>query len=174
MKRSILVSLMIIGAVAALISGATFSAFTDTETIEGTITAGNVDVDLDGATSLAFTPAPCPSPIGSETVCTTIITVNYTGSLAATLDMSLAFTPSDASCFAVSLAWDGSGIDPAPATGGTGTLSLLDQLAENGTVTVTVQIDSANLLLTSQAALDACQDATTNIMTLTVVATETI
>ena len=171
MKRSILVSLMIIGAVAALVSGATFSVFTDTETATGTITAGNVDVNLDGAATLVFDPTvDCGAVIGSTTVCTEIITVNYIGTLLASLGMTLDWTPTAApECFAVDLDWLGASTDSDSDSGKGGALAVADTTAESGTVTVTVQIDP---LLTG-VDLDDCQNATTGTMTLTVVATET-
>jgi predicted ribosomally synthesized peptide with SipW-like signal peptide len=48
MRRSILFSLMVIGAVIAVVAGAsTFSAFTSSDSISGTVTAGKLKVDLD-------------------------------------------------------------------------------------------------------------------------------
>ena len=47
MRRSILTSFVLIGAVLALVAGAsTFAVFTDEDAIEGTITAGTINVDL--------------------------------------------------------------------------------------------------------------------------------
>jgi predicted ribosomally synthesized peptide with SipW-like signal peptide len=49
MKRSILMSLLVIGAVAAIIGGATLAVFNDTETSTGnTLTAGTLDLNVDG------------------------------------------------------------------------------------------------------------------------------
>jgi predicted ribosomally synthesized peptide with SipW-like signal peptide len=47
LRRSILFSLMVIGAVIAVVAGAsTFSAFTSTDNISGTVTAGKLKIDL--------------------------------------------------------------------------------------------------------------------------------
>jgi predicted ribosomally synthesized peptide with SipW-like signal peptide len=163
MKRNILVSLMIIGAVAALISGATFSAFTDDQTVTGTLTTGTVDVSLGESETLNWTPTACDSPIGSQTVCTSTINVTYTG-LSALLDFNLSFD--SGSCFDVAMTWSHgpevrNGASPQVITGPA-------ILAQDGTLTVTVQV--ANL---EQSSLDACQDTTINL-TLVVTASEDV
>ena len=160
---------MIIGAVSAMISGATFSAFTDEETATGSLSTGNVFVSLGGSDNLSFTP--CTDPIGSDEVCTATVNVTYGGanSLPALLDFDLEWGAT--SCFAVELEWDGSGA--AVSDSGTASpLGIADQTAESGVVTITVEVRNVGTGF-DQAALNACQDATTGTMTLTVTATET-
>jgi predicted ribosomally synthesized peptide with SipW-like signal peptide len=48
MKRSILLSMVVIGAIAAMVTAGAFSAFSDTATGTGTITAATIDVIVDG------------------------------------------------------------------------------------------------------------------------------
>jgi predicted ribosomally synthesized peptide with SipW-like signal peptide len=171
-KRNILFSLMMIGAVAALISGATFSAFTDTANITGSITAGNVQVGFGQTGNLSWNPsATCSQPagtpvLGSTGSCTSTVTVNYTGNLPADMDLSLAFTQSAVTpspCFLVELSWSGGGED----SGTTSPVELTDLTAANGTATVTVSL--AEL---SQVNQDACQSIGISL-TLTVTTTET-
>jgi len=54
MKRTILMSLLVIGAVVAVIAGATTAYFSDTETTTGTFSAGTIDISLDGQNSVNF------------------------------------------------------------------------------------------------------------------------
>ena len=48
MKRTILMSLLVIGAVVAVIVGATTAYFSDPETATGTFSAGTIDISVDG------------------------------------------------------------------------------------------------------------------------------
>ena len=159
MKRSILLSLLIIGAVAAMVGGASFSAFTDQESASGTVTAGTVQVGLTptGSGSLTWTGTGCPGPIGTGDTCTSTVDVDYTGNLAATMDLVL--TDNDAAgCFNVSGTWT--------ADDGTPTGAALDQTgvtAEDGTVSVSVQL--------APSAPNSCQGASVDV-TLTVTTTE--
>ena len=141
MKRNILFSLMMIGAVAALISGATFSAFTDSATVTGSITAGNVQVGI-GQETLSWSGTDCPGSasaiIGSGDDCTSSATVDYTGNLPATMDLVLVSTPSVTGCFTVTATWSvGS---QSFVAGVANTIQLLNVTAEDGTVSVTVSL----------------------------------
>ena len=162
MKRSILLSLMIIGAVAAMISGATFSAFTDSDDATGTLTTGNVNVTLGNSESFSFSPS-CTNPIGSDDICTSTVAVTYggTNSLPASLALDLAFNNPE-SCFVVGLSWSGGGSDS-----GASPQQVPVASAASGTATVTVQVNNS----LNQTALNGCQDETITL-TLTVTATE--
>lgn len=48
MKRSILMSMLVIGAVVAVVAGATTAYFSDTESATGTFSAGTIDISVDG------------------------------------------------------------------------------------------------------------------------------
>jgi len=166
MKRNILVSLMIIGAVAALISGATFSAFNDTETVDGTVSAGTVTVDLSPTGEGGLTWTPCAEDnLGSEEECTSTVAVDYTGSLAANLDFALTITDTG-SCFQVSMAWAGGSAVTTPAPMVLGPVTAVDD-----DLVITVLIDPS--LLSDQEALNACQGADL-ILSLLVTATEDV
>jgi len=54
MKRTILMSLLVIGAVVAVIVGATTAYFSDTESTTGTFSAGTIDISLVGENSVSF------------------------------------------------------------------------------------------------------------------------
>jgi predicted ribosomally synthesized peptide with SipW-like signal peptide len=162
MKRSILISLMIIGAVAAMISGATFSAFTDSDDVTGTLTTGNVTVSVGNSDSFNFSPS-CTDPIGSYDVCTSTVAVTYggTNSLPASLALDLVFDNPE-SCFVVGLSWSGGGSDS-----GASPQQVLVASAASGTATVTVQVNNS----LDQLTLNGCQDEIINL-TLTATATE--
>ena len=75
MKRSILMSLFVIGAMASLVAVGTWAQFTDSGTGSGTVTAGTVDIVLDGDVDdnidLTFnSDAGCPSPMAPGDTCT--------------------------------------------------------------------------------------------------------
>ncbi len=88
MKRSILMSLVVIGAVVALLAGgATFAPFTDSDSDKGEVTAGNVEIEVLGTGTLTFD-APvvsCPSPMAPGDTCTASVQVQNTGDLTVTL-----------------------------------------------------------------------------------------
>jgi predicted ribosomally synthesized peptide with SipW-like signal peptide len=163
LKRNILFSLMIIGAIAALISGATFSAFTDSAEVTGSITAGNVQVDTNDTTTLAWNPtADCPAStpttfLGSGDSCTSTVPVDYTGNLPASMSFLLTWE-SSGDCFEVSASFGST-----PFTGEGSQLSLEVAAAADGQVTVTVGLPGD--------APNSCQSATISL-TLTVTTTE--
>lgn len=184
MKRNILFSLMMIGAVASLIAGASFSAFTDSDTLTGTITAGNVQVSIGGPGTLSWSPqtegtcnatgqTSTPTPIGSDDVCVSTVNVDYSGNLDAHMIVGLVFTPTvgPAGCFVVDLAWNptvGTGDD---STDGASPLELVVPVAGDGVLTVTVRIDPDLPDGGEGANTSTCQNASINL-TLTVTATE--
>jgi len=88
MKRSILMSLVVIGAAVALLAGgATFAPFTDTDSDSGSVTAGNVEITVEGTGTLKFdAPAvSCPTPMAPGDTCTASVEVTNTGDLTVTL-----------------------------------------------------------------------------------------
>ena len=171
MRRNILFSLMMIGAVAALVSGATFSFFTDSANVTGSITAGNVQVGV-GSATLSWTGCPSATPttsgvLGSTNTCTSTVSVDYTGNLAATMVLDVAFTQSPSTsptCFQVGLSWSGGG---TPANGTSSPQAVSGLTAADGTATVTVAVRSD----LTQEQLNACQGVAINL-TLTVTTTE--
>lgn len=171
MKRNILFSLMMIGAVAALISGATFSAFTDSAQVTGTITAGNVDVSFGETTVFNWTPdLSCPeSPAGSAlvrsgTTCTSTVNVIYSGTITAKMTLTLGWTGTNSSCFNVTAQYGATafinGPDPAP-------LEHVVNPVTPGTYPVTVTVGLP------AGAANTCQNATINL-TLTVTTTDAL
>lgn len=132
MKRSVLVSLMLIGAVIAVVAGAsTFSAFMDSATgTSDMVTAGTVDVVVNSETDDVFdwtwstgthcNPGKMAPPSGAFTgdVCTQQLTINNAGTLAFTYTVAAKVEDDEdpanlASCFKVYLA------RPDGSTGGT-------------------------------------------------------
>jgi predicted ribosomally synthesized peptide with SipW-like signal peptide len=161
-----LFSLMMIGAVAALISGATFSAFTDSATVTGSITAGNVQVGFQETGNLNWNPsATClePTPgvniLGSGDSCTSTVNVDYTGNLAASMVLTLTWTETSP-CFQVTASF---GATPLASGGGGLTLNVAN--AADGQVSVTVALPSN--------AADSCQNAQISL-SLTVTTTEIV
>jgi predicted ribosomally synthesized peptide with SipW-like signal peptide len=156
---------MIIGAIAALISGATFSAFTDSATVTGSITAGNVQVDTNDTTTLVWNlsetcPASTPTTvIGSGDSCTSTVPVDYTGNLPASMSLLLTWEESTQGCFTV----DASFGTTEFVSGEGSQLSLEVAAAADGVVTVTVGLP--------EDAPNSCQSATISL-TLTVTTTE--
>jgi len=66
MNKKILISLCVIGAVAAIVVGGTIAYFSDTETSTGnTFTAGSLDLLVDN--TCYYNGAPCPEPTDIET-----------------------------------------------------------------------------------------------------------
>lgn len=118
MRRSILTSLVVIGAVLALVMGAsTFAVFTETNTLtndpgEGgtALSSGSFDLvlqDGDSTVNLSFSPAgnaSCTNMADGDT-CSTTFTVTNGGSLEFTYDGDIDETGDDAAnCFVASLA----------------------------------------------------------------------
>jgi predicted ribosomally synthesized peptide with SipW-like signal peptide len=146
---------MIIGAVVALISGATFSTFTDSAFISGSINAGTVYVNaLSGQEDTTFTwsGTSCPGPLNSGASCTSTVNVSYDGTLAATMDIDLSYVefiePPESegqppsTCFTISAVWSATDGDPAEEalTEGQESLSLTGLTAESGTLSVQVTL----------------------------------
>jgi predicted ribosomally synthesized peptide with SipW-like signal peptide len=128
MRRSIIVSLLVVGAVAAMVSGASFSVFSDTESASGTVTAGTVALDDGGVeTFLIDFPSPsCPGPMGVGDICNNGVpgvsggyVLTYTGTLDAHVALSLSTVESShpgAACFTVvgTADLDGAGLYTLP------------------------------------------------------------
>ena len=98
MKRSILFSVLIIGAVFAVVAGAgTFATFTDSATGGQTVSSGTVDVLVNGDTDDNFAVslaggAGCPSNMAFGDSCTFAVTVANNGSLSFTTAFTLTET----------------------------------------------------------------------------------
>ena len=113
MKRSILFSMLIIGAVAALVTSASYAGFNDTDSASGTVTAGTVVLDDGGVETFDINfPGPsCPGPLGVGDICNNGVpgvsggyALTYTGNLDAHVALSLATVESahaGAACFTV-------------------------------------------------------------------------
>lgn len=113
MKRSILLSMLTIGAVAAMVTGASFAGFSDTQSGSGTVTAGTVTLDDGGVETFNINfPGPsCPGPMGVGDICNNGVpgvsggyVLTYTGNLPAHVALSLATVESahaGAACFTV-------------------------------------------------------------------------
>ncbi len=165
MKRSIIMSMLVIGALATLIGAGTWATFTDSGTATGDVTAGTVDVVLndDGSddVELTFTPGSdpeCPDNMAYNETCTAGLTVANNGSLSVTYDVTV--TDSQGACFTSVL-----DIEAALETGdgGEGEGGDSDHNAgdsHDGTVTTTLDSDD-----------DSCQGVT-NTVTVTVLASQ--
>jgi len=176
MKRSILLSMLTIGAVAAMVTGASFAGFTDTQSGSGAVTAGTVTLDGVDTFDINFPGASCPGPMGVGDICTTGVlgvsggyALTYTGNLDAHVALSLATVESahaGAACFTV--------IGTAKESGVTGLFTLpippgyTDPLGFPvvGGETITVWV-TANLSRDS----NECQGVTATV-TVTATATE--
>jgi predicted ribosomally synthesized peptide with SipW-like signal peptide len=161
MKRNILVSLMIIGAVAALVSGATFATFTDSATVTDTITTGTVNISLDAESDSdtgTFSWDPCtqsPLNVGSLEPCESTVEIFYNGTLNA--ELTFAIVPTGATgCFGISMGWDGA----TPVEG----LSLGPVPADSASLVVSVMVTDDG---------EACQGVDLGLE-LTVTATEVL
>ena len=78
MKRSILISLLVIGAAAALLGAGTFATWTTSGSDSGTITAGGLAIQVKGSgASLAFSGsgARCPNKVMPGDICNDTVTV---------------------------------------------------------------------------------------------------
>ena len=170
MKRNILVSLMIIGAVTALISGATFSAFNDTAEVTSTLTTGTVNVSLaDGSDVDAgtFTWNPCTEGavnLGSLSECLSTVAIYYDGTLSAELLFEL--STDNTGCFVLYMNWNDG---PGEVSTSADELSFGPVDAEDGALLVSVELNGA----LDQDALNLCQGTDLNL-TLLVTATEVL
>jgi predicted ribosomally synthesized peptide with SipW-like signal peptide len=114
MKRRILLSLLMVGVIASLVSVGSFSAFNDSESASGVVTAGTVELDDNSVVTLPITLGPgCPGPIGQGDMCVMLLDqfsppgpnnykINYTGSLDAHVAISLDVVETEIGCFTVS------------------------------------------------------------------------
>ncbi|MEO6198058.1 MAG: SipW-dependent-type signal peptide-containing protein [Dehalococcoidia bacterium] len=98
MKKNLLLSTLMIGAVLAVVAGAgTFATFTDQATGSQTVTSGSVDVLVNGdagdnfAISLTGGPG-CPSNMAFGDTCTFALTVANNGTLSETTAFTLTET----------------------------------------------------------------------------------
>jgi predicted ribosomally synthesized peptide with SipW-like signal peptide len=176
--RRILLSMMVIGAVAAMVSGASFSAFTDEESASGQVQAGTVQIDDGGVGTLVLSTGAggCPDNMGSGDTCSIVnspglpgYAINWTGSLDAHIAISLDVVESVAGCFMVT------GTAGSDATGQGGQFLLpvpplgLDPLGfpVDGGVNETIPIQ----VIATLTGGNNCQGATADI-TVNAVATE--
>ena len=168
MKRSILLSLLVIGTAVGLIAGAgTFASFTDTDNDKGTVTAGNVEIEVAGFGTLDFDVpvASCPSPMAPGDECTAEVNVQNMGTLPVTLSDPVvdvtAVTGGEDTCTAAdwttgftAYGYEGTGLELSTTTG--------DPNDDGADFTVTVKLNDA--------AQEGCQGATAEV-TVTVTAT---
>jgi predicted ribosomally synthesized peptide with SipW-like signal peptide len=182
MKRRLLISVLVIGVVASAISFASFSAFNDSESASGTVTAGTVQLDDGGTVTLPFTvPAGCPGPMGQGDICSTppivpggnYYRINYTGTLNAHVAISLQVVESQPGCFTVtgaagSIATGQGGLFTLPVGGGSP--NYMDPLGfpvGGGAPTETIPV----LIIAALTGPNSCQGATATV-TVNAVATE--
>lgn len=161
MKRSIIMSMLVIGALATLIGAGTWATFTDSGTATGDVTAGTVNVVLNSDTSddveLAFEPGTdpeCPANMAFGETCTAALTVANAGSLSVTYAVTVVDSAAD--CFTSVLDIEAAleaGDEEGDADHDAGD-------SHSGTVTTTLDSDA-----------EACQGAT-NTVTVTVDATQ--
>jgi predicted ribosomally synthesized peptide with SipW-like signal peptide len=106
MKRSILLSIMIIGAVAALVSGATFAVFSDSGTASGQVSTGNVVLYLNGdnpgVVDFSLGSDGCPANLGYGDGCYSDLEIMNNGSLDGTIS-ELSVSDQYSSCFTSTL-----------------------------------------------------------------------
>lgn len=109
MKRSILFSALVIGAVLSIVAGAsTFATFTDQATGSQTVTAGSVDVevnnDTDDAFAITFGGASCTAPgnMAFGDSCTFTLNVKNAGTLSFTTSFLVGETDTN-NCFTTAL-----------------------------------------------------------------------
>jgi spore coat-associated protein N len=163
-KRSILLSVLIIGAVAALVGAGSWAAFTDSGTASGTVTAGTVDIKLNGSdtASLTFSSAPgCPNAMAPGDSCTATVTVtNGNSSLA--LDYTIGtptVTPSNSSCTSFSA----SVTSPTDTAGDPGHMPAGAPDSETFDVTVTLASSAGNECQGASATVSVPVNATQDI-----------
>lgn len=89
MRRSILLSLLVIGAVVAMIGGASWAVLSDTESSTGnTYTAGTVNLEVNGKNVLSG--AVCTAgPLGSNQTVGCVVDIKNIGNLTATPDIHI-------------------------------------------------------------------------------------
>lgn len=119
MKRSILFSALVIGAVLAVVAGAsTYATFTDQAAGSQTVTAGTVDVvvnnDTDDAFAISFGGSSCTSSTNMAygDSCTFTVNVKNDGTLSFTTAYTITETDAN-NCFSTSLSGlpSGDGVD---------------------------------------------------------------
>ena len=165
MKRSILMSLLVIGSVGAFMFGTgTFAPFTDTASDSGTITAGTVDITVAGTGTLDFelvaSSTDCDT-IGPGDACDDTVTVTNAGATTVTIA-----SPTYTEVGALETCSDGDSLSTVlgalsdPQSNG----ALVLGVGEAETFTVTTTLEAS--------ASDDCQGDTATV-TVTVVATGT-
>ncbi len=163
MKKSILVSLMVVGVMATLIGASTRAVFTDTVTSTGnTFTAGTVDIvangDADDLVTYSFSGTGCPSTMVPGESCTTTVTVtNASSTLAVDYTVSASIT-AGAECDATNAGDDwtvsvGSYTDTTDNSGVDDTRHFPAGVADSETFVVTVTLNAS--------VDDDCQGAST-------------
>lgn len=160
MKRSIIMSMLVIGALATLIGAGTWATFTDQGIATGDVTAGTVDVVLNGDpdddVALNFDPGEdpvCPANMAYSEFCTAGLTVLNDGSLSVTYVVTV--VDSAPTCFSSVL-----DIEGALEAGDSPDADHDAGDSHPGTVTTTLDSDA-----------EACQGVT-NTVTITVDASQ--
>ena len=136
--KSVLLSVLTVGAMAAVVGGATFAPFTSTDSATGSVTAGKVSIDVNEAGlggTLAFTVGlDCPvGPLAPGDSCTASVHVENTSTLPTMLTLANTSVEVDGdpgTCFVVSAA-------PAP-------VALAAGADYDYTVTVTLDLAAPN------------------------------
>jgi predicted ribosomally synthesized peptide with SipW-like signal peptide len=161
MKRTILVSLLVVGAALALLAGgATFAPFTDTDSDSGDVAAGTVDIEVLGTGTLDFSAGDpgCPAAMAPGDTCgPDTVTITNNGSLSVTLsDPAVTYSGDLSTC-------DGGGKLSAStsAQSYTADVTVLDP-TDTATFDISATLDSS--------AGDDCQGATGTV-TVAVTAT---
>jgi predicted ribosomally synthesized peptide with SipW-like signal peptide len=164
LPRTVFFSVAIIaGAISLVAAGSTLAAFTTEDTDTGTVTAGTVEITVEGADTpgLVFVPGTtsCPSPMAPGGECEATVTVTNVGSLPVTLDAATATVDSvdlggctantDFTASAGAYTFEGAGptLSPTAEDAGDDTATYV--------VTVTLIADPAN----------ECQGATATVST---------
>jgi hypothetical protein len=188
-RRSILTSLVVIGAVVALVMGATtFAVFTETNTLTNAgapLSSGSFDLvltDEESTTVLSFSPvetAACANMADGDACATTFTVTNggslefiYTGSVSEAGDVA-------ANCFVPTLALtEGNGGDAQPTVDGTDFDLALAAAGDGGNgdaLDPDGETDTYTLTVTLTAPVDnsiACQGIEDVVYTVSVTATQ--
>ncbi len=166
LSRSTLLSLLVmVSTVGIFATGATFAAWTASDTATGTVTAATVSIDVfgDGAGGVLLFDDPiasCPQPMRPNDTCTATVTVTNAGSLPVSLTF-LAGSPSVATTDAQGVA----GCLPSHWSVVEGSQSLPAGLAAGASGPFSLDVTL------SASAPDGCQGETATV-SVTVVATE--
>jgi predicted ribosomally synthesized peptide with SipW-like signal peptide len=140
MKRSILFSLMVIGAIAAVVSAGSYAAFTDDATATGSISAATIDVLLNGDSDDDVTATFALNNLlpGESTTATVSVKNNGNRDIHVTTSSSVTETADPGSDCSASPTVDSVTFTDSATDDHSGNVHIADGVTETATITISL------------------------------------